>query len=162
MSQDNDLVALATAIGHADAQLATEFASGLRLLATLIEENPELADNFRNGLRDSGINVHLRSSDPAAEMANIARIARRYGATTNKSITEKMHNVMCDFGTVRFDILAWREEVCERVVVDTREVVEEVPDPELLAAVPTVTVTRTEDVVEWQCRPLLAAEAVQS
>jgi hypothetical protein len=41
-------------------------------------------------------------------------------------------------------------------VTGTREVTEQVPDPEALAAVPTTTVTRTEDVTEWVCRPLLA------
>jgi hypothetical protein len=41
-------------------------------------------------------------------------------------------------------------------VVGTREVTEEVPDPEALAAVPKVTVTRTVEDVRWECRPLLA------
>lgn len=55
-------------------------------------------------------------------------------------------------------VYAKREEVCTRRVVGTREVVEEVADPEALAAVPTVQVTRTEDIVEWDCHPLLAPE----
>jgi heme-binding NEAT domain protein len=48
-----------------------------------------------------------------------------------------------------------REEICERIVTGTREVTVEVPDPEQLAAVPTVSVTKTVEDVEWICRPLL-------
>jgi uncharacterized protein related to proFAR isomerase len=143
-------------------QLADSMADGLRLLATMIEENPEVADNFRSTLQTSGINVHLRSGEPAAEMANIARIARRYGATTTKDISPTMHNVACDFGTVKFDILAFREEVCERVVIGTETVTKTVKDPAVLATVPDVEVTETVEKVEWVCKPLLAAEQVNA
>jgi hypothetical protein len=48
-----------------------------------------------------------------------------------------------------------RDEVCERVVVSTQEIEEEVPDPELaeaaLANVPTVKTKRTIEEVEWKC-----------
>ena len=160
MSQDNDLVALATAIGHPDAQLATDLASGLRLLAIMIEENPEIAANFSHSLQWSGISVHLNSSDRIAEMTNLGRIARRHGATTTKDVTESMHNLVCDFGGVKTKVLAYREEVCERVVVGTETVTKTVKDPEILATVPEVEVTEEVEIVEWQCKPLLAAEAV--
>lgn len=158
MSQDNDLVALATAIGHPNAQLATELASGLRLLATMIEENPEIADSFESVFRH-GLSAHPRGADSAASMAQIGRIARAYGAATTKDITESMHNLMCDFGRVKVKVLAMREEVCERVVVGTETVTKTVKDPEILATVPEVEVTEEVEIVEWQCRPLLAAEA---
>jgi hypothetical protein len=138
--------------------LPEDIVRGLRLLADMVEQNPQLAENFRHSLQTSGLNLHLYGDERAAQMAEIARIARRYGAKTTKDVFGDMHNVMCDFGFVKVDILARRTEVCERVVVDTVEVTEEVPDPEVLATVPKVTVTRTEEVVEWQCRPLLEAE----
>jgi hypothetical protein len=145
-------------------QFADELADSLRTLATMIEDHPEIAENFRHTLQWSGINVHIgyNGGDKAAEMANLARIARRYGATTTKVVDDTMHNLVCDFGAVKTKVLAYRDEVCERVVVGTREVTEEIPDPELAAAVPIVTITRTEEVVEWQCKPLLAAEQVQA
>lgn len=138
--------------------LAAQQAAGLRKLADMIEQNPELAVNFRHTLTSSGIHVHLCSDNKAAEMARIGRIARRHGATTTKDIDDKWHDLILDFGGLKADILAYRNEVCEKVVVGTREVTEEVPDPEALAAVPTVTVTRTEDVTEWVCKPILAAD----
>lgn len=161
MSQDNDLVALATAIGHPDAQLATDLAAGLRLLATMIEENPEIADSFESTFRH-GIAAHPRGTDAGASMAQIGRIARAYGATTTKDITESMHNLVCDFGRIKVKVLAMREEVCERVVVGTETVTKTVKDPEKLAEVPEVEVTETVEVVEWQCKPLLAAEPVNA
>lgn len=139
--------------------LAQQQANGLRLLADMIEQNPQLADNFEHTFGFSGIFVHVATDDVPAEMAAFGRIARRYGATTEKAVNEKQYNLVCDFGALKLKFLANRNEVCELVVTGTREVVEEVPDPEALAAVPTTTVTRTEDVTEWVCKPLLAAES---
>lgn len=138
---------------------ADDIARGLRLFADMVEQNPELAENFSYTLQQAGLNLHLYGDKRAGQMAEIARITRRYGATTTKDVHTDMHNLFCDFGVVKLHVLANRSEVCERVVVDTVEVVEEVPDPEVLATVPKVTVVRTEEVVEWQCKPLLAAEA---
>lgn len=140
--------------------LAQQQAAGLRALADLIEQNPQAAQWLRHTLTYSGINAHLRSdSDKAAQQAEFARIARRYGATTTKDISDKFHNVVADFGAVKVDMIAYREEVCERVVTGTREVTEEVPDPVALAAVPTTTVTTVVEDIEWVCRPLLAVSS---
>ncbi len=139
-------------------ELAAQQAAGLRQLADMIEQNPELATNFDYTLNYSGISLHLRSNDRATEMANIARIARRYGAKTTKDIGDDMYNLVCDFGGVKAKVLAYRNEVCERVVTGTHEVTEEVPDPVAVAALPKVKQTRVEEIVEWKCRPLLAAD----
>lgn len=136
--------------------LAQRQAAGLRLLADMIEQNPQLAGNLDHSLSFAGINVHSRTDDKATEMADFARLARRYGATTDKAVTNEMYNLVADFGGVSLRFLAYRSEVCERVVTGTREVTEQVPDPTALAAVPITTVTRVEDITEWKCRPLLA------
>ena len=52
-----------------------------------------------------------------------------------------------------------REEVCERKVTVVTEEVEEV-DPEALAALPKVMVTREVEQVEWICPPSLLADEV--
>lgn len=54
--------------------------------------------------------------------------------------------------------IAARNEVCEKVTVATREVTEEVPDPDLVAKVPTVTRTRTVEDIEWRCHPIMGGE----
>ncbi len=137
--------------------LAQKQAAALRLLADMIEQNPQVAENFEHHLSYSGLFMHASTGDVPAEMAAFGRIARRYGATTEKSVSETQFNLVCDFGALKLKFLANRGEVCELKVVGTREVVEEVPDPEALAAVPTATVKRTEEITEWVCSPLLAA-----
>lgn len=55
--------------------------------------------------------------------------------------------------------LVYRKEICERVVIGTREVKEKVPDPELLEAatkdIPMVETVRTIEDVEWQCHSIM-------
>ncbi|GLZ34857.1 hypothetical protein Lesp02_70440 [Lentzea sp. NBRC 105346] len=145
---------------HPSQRLADEMATGFRALAKLFEVNPALAELARYSSFDR-IMVCLGSSDePVTAMADFVRAAKAHGAKISKSGNEKWFNVDLTFGCVGLHVYAARDEVCERVVVGTREVVEEVPDPEALAAVPTTTVTRTEEIVEWQCKPLLAGGAV--
>ena len=141
-----------------DQTLAQKQAAALRLLADMIEQNPHLADNFEHHFDFTGLFVHAATDDIPAEMAAFGRIARRYGAKTEKSVSAEMYNLVCDFGALKLKFLANRNQVCELIVTGTREVTEVVPDPEALAAVPTTTVTRTEDVTEWVCKPLLASD----
>lgn len=134
------------------AEKALAMAQGLRSLALMLEENPELVDDA----------CYLGSVDvfwfrDAERMAALARIALRYGAKVDKKISESQHNLLLRWGPVGVAALAQREVVCERVVTGTREVVKAVPDPVLLAAVPLVEVTETVEDVEWKCKPLLAA-----
>jgi hypothetical protein len=144
---------------HADQPIADDIATGLRALADMIEANPQHADLFRYTF--SSINAFAAD---AAEIAEIARTARRHGAESKKDAKgDAYFTVKLHWGRrVQLHVNAHRDKVCERVVVGTREVTEEVPDPQALATVPTTTVTRTEDIVEWQCKPLLAAEQVQA
>lgn len=150
-----------TAAPVAQQTLAQQQAAGLRKLADMIEQNPQIAQWLSHSFGYSGINAHLpEGSDKAVLQAEFARIARRHGATTTKDISGSFHNLIADLGAVKVEVVAYREEVCERVVTGTREVVEEVPDPVALAAVPTTTVTTVVEDVEWVCRPLLEVSSV--
>ncbi|GGM84975.1 hypothetical protein GCM10012275_64670 [Longimycelium tulufanense] len=146
-------------MSNSHTNLAAQQAAGLRALADMIEANPKLAENFNYALTHSGIRAHLRWGDRAAELGHIARIAKRHGATVSKDIDDQWHNLALNVGGIKVEVLARRNEVCERIVVGTREVVEEVPDPEAMAAVPTVKRKRTEEIVRWECRPLLAQDS---
>lgn len=53
---------------------------------------------------------------------------------------------------VDWEVTTGREAVCERVVVGTEIVEEEVPDPDA----PRITVTTEKEIVEWKCDSLLA------
>lgn len=137
--------------------LATQQVAGLRKLADLIEAHPELAGRFTAD--EIELNIHTRTDDITAELAEWARFAKANGAKIAKDITQSMYNVTATFcDGVKVSMLAYRTAVCEKVVVGTREVTEEVPDPEALAAVPTVTVKRVVEETKWVCRPLLAAD----
>lgn len=130
---------------------SAEIAAGLRQLADLIEANPQI--------RVAYTNYHFWSLDSREEMAELARAALRHGAKVEKQVTDEMYNLDVKFGPITASALAMRDEMCERVVVGTREVTEMVPDPSLPAP-PMVEQTRTEEVYEWKCVPLMAdAEA---
>ncbi|WP_282775828.1 hypothetical protein [Nocardia sp. CC201C] len=59
---------------------------------------------------------------------------------------------------LRIELVELREQVCERVVTGVETVTEEIPDPDYIAAAPTITRTREVESVEWRCAPVLAAE----
>ena len=141
-----------------DNNLPERMAAGLHMLADAIENNPELADALQYGLTYSGIYAHPSQEDTAAALGRLARIGKAAGATVSKAIDDKRHDLVLMFGAVRVEVLASRDQVCDRVVVGTKTVTEEVPDPEALAAVPTVTQTREVEEIKWVCRPLLAAD----
>jgi hypothetical protein len=131
-------------------RLADATAAGLRALAAMIEAAPQLDARCLGG-------IDVWYPDSAAELAKIARAARRAGATVTKTVSEKLYTLKVSWGGFTVNALAWRSQVCERVVVGVHEVTETVPDPEQLAKVPTVEVTKQVEQVEWVCRPLLAA-----
>ena len=165
---------LAVASELVDAELVDETANrpgpdaqaiidGLLSLAVMIEKHPELVDDggpLRFTFNDLNVFVENR-----AQVAALARLGMRSRAKATKHQNAYFAGVNLDFGRaeghrgrVRLCVNAEREEICERVVTGTREVTEEVPDPEQVAAVPKVTVTRTEEIVEWKCRPILPDE----
>lgn len=131
---------------------AAKLATGLRALAAWVEANPEL-------LADQYMTVDLMLPVRGQGRERIAALARsglRSGAKIAKEQSDAWAGVKLDFGgRVTASVYAPRNEVCDRVVVGTREETKEVPDPEALAAVPKVTVTETVEDVEWRCMPLL-------
>lgn len=127
-------------------------ADALRALADFIDANPDLPDL----VTDQRLLTYL-IRDQRAVMAAVARAGAKAGIPVEKSYDEGTYaNLSLQFGPIELHVYAQRDQVCERVVTGTREVTKEIPDPKALAAVPTVTVTETEDVVEWVCTPLLA------
>lgn len=130
---------------------AAEMAAGLRALADMIQAHPEVVDDLRYPL-----NWMMTSVDGRTEVSRLARAGAKSGAAVKKHGTDRFAGVDIAFGPVNLRVYADREEVCERVVTGTREVTKEVPDPEALAAVPTVTVTEVVEDVEWRCASFLA------
>lgn len=132
---------------------AAAMATGLRALADMVEAHPEITHDLRYVFDDILVSVDTR-----AEISRLARAGAKTGAKVTKHVGSKFAGVNVAFGPVGLHVYADRDEVCERVVTGTREVTEEVPDPEALAAVPKVAVTKVVEDVEWRCSSFLAPE----
>jgi len=124
-------------------------AEGLRALADMIEQNPDLDANYL------GSHLYIWHAKTSDKLAAITRAALRAGATVEKDITGGQYNVVASFGPIRAMALAERVNVCERVVTGTETVTRTIPDP----TAPLVEVTETVEHVEWVCRPLLADQS---
>lgn len=125
------------------------YAAGLRHLADVIEADP--ACPYPQGAID--LFIHDEDGDQA-EIA--ARLRRELGGGKWQKDDQGSYltlDGMC--GGMPVNLWLTREAVCERVVTGRKEIVETVrvgEDPR-----PVETVTRTEDVIEWVCNPILAA-----
>lgn len=141
---------------QAETKAAAQLADSLRRIAAFIEANPALAEDLRYSLDEIRV-PHIRSNGNAREyLATYARAAAKAGAKVTKNFGEKWSNVELAFGATTLLVYADRADVCERVVVGTEEVTEEVPDSAYLADAPLVKVTKTVEKVEWRCSPILA------
>jgi len=94
----------------------------------------------------SGLSV-LNYSNDAAELATHALLL----GSAEKSGSDEWYSVVKRFGAHRIEVYGQRDDVCERIVVGTRDVEKMVVDPDA----PLVTVTVTEEIVEWVCPPSL-------
>ncbi len=122
-----------------------EWIDGLRSLADFAERHPDVASAY------STLSVNVFAAD-AAEMADIAR---RFGGPFEKVSEGSFYNLRKFFGPHKVDVCASHDNVCERVQVGTES--REVPDPDALAAVPTILVD--EPVYQWVCPDSILAAA---
>lgn len=82
------------------------------------------------------------------------KLARAFG-TCKKDSDEMFFRLSRRFGAVKVEGVFSREQVCQRVVVGTKEVEEEQADPDALAALPKIKVKKQVEIVEWKCPELL-------
>lgn len=132
---------------------ACELATGLRQLARLVETHSHLAEHLSWPF--SHLLVYVRTRE---QIRAFARAGARLADATTKHADEQWAGVDLQFGPIRLRVYGARDGVCERVVVGTHDVTEDVPDPALMELVPLVSVTRCVEDVEWRCPPLLAEE----
>jgi hypothetical protein len=134
------------------------YVSGLRKLADILERHPEVE------LPYTGTNGELTwiLTGDSGHKAQQAAIARALPGTVRKGVRGDAFDLRGENDGLGVLVIADRDEVCERVVVGTETVTEERPDPEALAALPTVTVTEEREVVEWRCGSLLSGAGTGS
>jgi hypothetical protein len=130
------------------------YIDGLRALADALAAYPELMlpiDGYLSGMS-------ILSTGEADQREQLAAWARVLPGRKTKSGSDRYFRFDGAFAGLKIQVVCDRDVVCERVVIATREVTEDVPDPEALAAVPTVSVTKTVEDVEWRCSPVLVNE----
>jgi len=140
------------------------YIAGLRLLADLLDANPDLILP-RHGQENMPLTWSFMSfaryvdTDPREAMAATEKLipARPWRkAYRDEDTPYAMFELSGALAGLHVRLRAYRDAVCTRVVTGTREVTEEVPDPEALARVPVTKVTRIVEDVEWSCHPILA------
>jgi hypothetical protein len=128
----------------------SEYVSALRTLADLIEQHDELPVPY--GIDAQWIDCALSHED---QRRSAQAFVRAVPGPVTKGVRDSAFDLDGEIGPIRVAMILSRDAVCTRVVRKVREVTEEVPDPEALAAVPTVTVTKTVEDIEWVCEPLM-------
>jgi hypothetical protein len=136
------------------------YIEGLHQIADFLAEHPEVKlphlHSFVDGEYGPVLRIYL--TDPGEQREPLAEIARAMGNV--KMVADGRlgrFEVWRQFAGIKLVASADRAEVCERVVTGTREITVEEPDPDALAAVPKVSVTKVVEDVEWVCQPLLKA-----
>jgi hypothetical protein len=112
-----------------------EFADSLRKVADFYEANPD----FPQFLDE--INVFERGGREA-----LARQARCFGHC-EKDVDDVWFMVKRDFGQIRLVLNAYRDKVCERVLVRT----EEVPEHIIPAIAEEIVPAHKKEIYEWKC-----------
>ncbi len=139
-------------------------AADLRAIADVVEGNPHLATVIANLFHSALWPLHAVAygdpmrEDPRAVMAATIRALKPIASgPIEKQYRDDFFDAIVPLQAVKLRLTDERSKVCTRVVTGVETVTEEVPDPEALAAVPTITRTREVETVEWQCEPLMAA-----
>src|SRR6266498_3169456 len=133
---------------HTDSPRA-EFLASLRQIIDWLQAHPDVPQPYH--LLGDKLYIYVYGEDPRAVLA---RIARAMG-NADKDVDEARFELRRRFGAITLVASARRDEVCERVVVGTREVTRQAPDPHALAALNVVTVTEIVEDVQWVCPPSL-------
>lgn len=137
------------------------YIEGLHQIADFLTVHPEVPlphlGAYAEGSTLPAMSIYLYGDDLRSEMASIVRAMTNPSTSVQKRVKDSTESfqVWREFAGLVLVATAHRDEVCERVVTGTREVTEEVPEPEALAAVPKVTITKVVEDVEWVCQPLL-------
>lgn len=132
-------------------------AEGLEQLAAMLREHPELAEGLRSDPFEGLLAYVGHLDDPIAMMGAFARAGASHRAKVTKNYNDRWGAVDITFGPVGLHVYADRDQVCERVVVGTETVTKKVKDPAKLAEVPEVEITEEQEIVRWECKPLLAS-----
>jgi hypothetical protein len=131
------------------------YIDGLRVLAAVLEQNPDIPLPYEGTGTDIGINF-LSGDDPRERMAAAARAFPCNWDKVFWGHETAFFDLKGQLAGLKVSLTAYRDVVCRRVVTGTHEVTETVKDPAKLAEVPEIEVTHVVEDVEWDCGSLFA------
>ena len=127
-----------------------EYITGLRMLADLLERHDDLPLPYQG--RETPLTFYFLNATREA-FAAAARILPG-PLIKHTPAYDDVFQLTGSLAGLRFQAVAYRATVCERVVTGVETVVREVPDPAV--EVPLVSVTEEVETIEWRCSPLLS------
>lgn len=135
-----------------------EYIAGLRMLADLLEARPDLELPFDGSGGEMTVFV-TRQDGQKERMAAWSKALPGRKDKRETGSNGELLSMRARLRGLNFQVIADRNEVCERVVVGTKTETKTVKDPALLAEVPEVEVTEEVEIVEWHCNSILAGAA---
>ena len=129
-----------------------EYIAGLRALADLLEQNPDLEPPYH------GFATDMLIIPRRGQRAVLAAWARALPGRKQKDPVDNLYRLSGALRGLKLMVVCNREEVCEKRVLRTETVTETVPDPVYVAAAPLVERETELEIVEWVCTPSILAE----
>jgi hypothetical protein len=120
-------------ITESDVTRNSQYADDLRALADFYEKHPDIPP--------SRYSISCYDFD---EKEDAARLVRTLGHV-EKKYEDSMFYIIKRFGEIKLEFCFLREKVCTRRVVGTKEIPARVIE----------CAARTEEIVEWDCEPVL-------
>lgn len=131
-----------------------EYIAGLRLLATILEDHPDLPLPYHG----RGTELLWIANFWEDHKAIAREFARAIPGEVTKNVRDDAFDLIGNVRGLRVQLIVDRDQVCERVVVGTETVT--VPARPAIEAEPEHTEER--EVVEWRCAPLLDDASAQA
>lgn len=129
-----------------------DFTAGLRELADILDDNPELPLPF-SGTTSGLLWIASGGQDDHRDAA--AAFTRAIPGTLHKKVRDNAFDLSGNVQGVRVNLIVDRDAVCSRVVVGTEQVT--IPATPATDAAPEQTVER--EIVRWDCAPILGERA---
>jgi hypothetical protein len=118
---------------------ATSLSTGLRQLANWVDAHPEFAKDIRVQARAYSVDENIKEWAVAL-------------GKCEKEHNDTLFSLVRSFGPVELKAVAWRHNVCKRVVVGVEQVPQQVIPRKVIPA-------HEKEIVEWECEPLLTKGA---
>ena len=120
-----------------------EYVKGLRDLADWYEAHPEIELPYEPVHDNYAVNS---KEDAASVIRALGRCDKEYSGN--------LLTISRQFGPIKAKFVFYREAVCRKVVVGTREVPEQVIPAQPEEVIPA----HVEEITKWECEPILATE----